>query len=114
MSLALTNQLGQNVVQKISTQMRAVLTVLCADQHLMDATMPFVDFYRDSIKWDEIYNLPLNPTHKAAVDIAFGIWTDEQKAETNFFGPILNMETDLQTAVLRGLALRWGLKVKSI
>ena len=55
MALALSTQIGQNVVQKISSQMRAVLTVLSSDQNLMDATMPYADFYRESIKWDEIF-----------------------------------------------------------
>ena len=110
MALALSTQIGQNVVQKISNQMRAVLTVLSSDQHLMDATMPFVDFYRETIKWDEIYNLPLSPSHRAAVDIVFALWTDEQKPNSNFFEAILNMEADLRIGVLRGLAIRWGLK----
>lgn len=114
MSLALTTHIGQSVVQKISPQLRAVLTILCGDRHLMEATMPHVDLNADSIQWEGIYHLALSPTQKAAVDIAFGIWTDEQKPDTNFFGPVLNMATDLQTAVLRALAIRWGIKVKGI
>ena len=110
MSLTLSTQLGKNLTQKISSQMRAVLSVLIADQHLMTAAMPFVDLHRDSIKWEEIYKIPLSPSHKAAVNVTYGVWTDEQIPGTNFFGSILNMETPLQTGVLRALALRWGHK----
>ena len=110
MALALSTQIGQNVVQKISNQMRAVLTVLSSDQSLMDATMPFADFYRESMKWDEIYSLPLSPSHKDAVDIAYGFWTNEQKPNTDLFASILNMDAELRAGIIRGFVIRWGLK----
>lgn len=92
-----------------SQQMRAVLCVLQADRNLFERVKPFIDFERESIFWDQISKISLGSGHRGAIAWAFGIWTDEQKPRANVFDSALSLDSRMQAAVLRALAIRWGL-----
>lgn len=99
----------QKYQRKPSQQMRAVLCVLGADQSLLKRVEPFIDFERESIYWDQISKISFGSGHRAAITWAYGIWTDQQRPRANAFDAALSMDPNLQSAVLRALAIRWGL-----
>lgn len=97
-------------IKKFSVQMRGALAVFCADQNLMNAVVPLINFETEAILWDEMFEMPFGPNHMAAIEIAYGIATDKLRPNINFLDATLNMDAGLQAGILRGFALRWGLK----
>ncbi len=95
--------------QRPSQQMRAVLCLLKADPNLYQRVQPFIDFDRESIYWDQISKISFGSGHRGALTLAYGIWTDEQRPRANVFDGALSMDSRLQSAALRALAIRWGL-----
>ena len=95
--------------QKYSQQMQAVLLILNADQNLMNAVSPFINFKTETIYWAKILALPLGSGHRGAIRWAYGVWTDEMP-KGNCFDGALNMSPFLKIAVLEALCLRWGLR----
>lgn len=94
---------------KLSTQMRAVLMIFNADPYLSECVQPYVDTERDSICWDPLFKMGFGSGHKAAVILAFSIWTDEVRENCNPFDAALSLSPGLQMASIKALALRWGL-----
>jgi hypothetical protein len=99
----------QGPQRKLSTQMRAVLMILEADPYLKDALSPHIDLNLESIYWDKIFKLPFGSGHSTIVSWLYGIWTDEPRPRANLFDGSLNLSPKLQAAILKALALRWGL-----
>ena len=96
---------------KISPQMRAVLAIFSYDHFLMEFIGKAVDFENDSVDWDEIFAASLNAGQHAACLWAFSLWRDELRGDyPNMFEAALSMDTNLKTAVLRALRMRWGLQ----
>ena len=96
--------------QKISVQMRAVLSIISSDPFLMDAVLPFIDFKNEAIEWDEIFRLPLSSGHRGACQWAFSLWTDNIRENANPFEAALSMDSNLQSGILKALKLRWGIR----
>ncbi len=96
-------------VQKPSTQMKAVLMILDADTYLKDNVLPFINLKTETISWEPILKMSFGSGHRAAVTFMYGLWTDELRPESNPFDAALSLNPNLQMAVLKALALRWGL-----
>lgn len=96
--------------QRVSPQMRAVLAVFSYDPLLTDFIGTAVDLKNESVNWDRIFSSRLNPAQHAACLWAYGLWADCLKDQTNVFEAALSMDTNLRTAVLRALRLRWDFK----
>lgn len=97
--------------RKLSTQMAAVLLILNADPNLMERVKPFINLENETIFWEPILKMSLGSGHRAAITWAYGAWTDELRPRSNPFDAALSLTPNLQVAVLKALALRWGLKV---
>ncbi len=105
-----TEFLNENKVKrKLSQQMHSVLTILNADDELMERVQPHVDLERDSIDWDQIFKQPWSSGERGALTWAFNLGRDEYRKGTNSFESALSMDPALQRAVLRALCIRWGI-----
>ncbi len=107
MSVATSNSKPQ---RKLSIQMEAVLLILKADPYLMESLKSFINLDTETIFWDQILKISFGSGHRAAVTLAYGVWTDEVRPGSNPFDAALSMSPNLQVATLHALALRWGLK----
>ncbi len=105
----MTPAISTQPTKKYSVQMRAVLMVLEADHYLMNSVRPFINFDTETIHWNQILKIPFGSGHRAAITWLYGIWTDEERPGSNCFDAALSMSPNLQFAVLKALALRWGL-----
>ena len=94
--------------RRYSTELRAVLRIIEADEFLRCWVLPFIDCDNESIDWDGIFAMPLGSGHRAALVMAFGIWTDRLREGSNPFEMAFSLGHDLQRAVLAALAIRWG------
>jgi len=90
-----------------STEMKAVLEILNADPFLMESVNPFIDFRNETIHWDLIFRNSFGSGHRGALLFAHAIWSDEIRA--NPFDAAFSMSPRLQAAVLKAMAMRWGL-----
>lgn len=93
----------------MSVQMRCVFTVLDAAPNLRAALSPCIDLSRETIYWERISKLQLSSGERTLVAWIYGLWTDEQRPRANVFDGSLNLPPQIQIAVLKALALRWGL-----
>ncbi|MGZ3786820.1 MAG: hypothetical protein ACXVC3_19945 [Bdellovibrio sp.] len=73
----------------------------------MESVMPFIDFQGENIYWDQIFKNSFGSGHRGALLFAYAIWQNEVRS--NPFEAAFNMSPKLQMAVLKALALRWGL-----
>ena len=96
-------------VGKLSRQMCAVLRIVTADQDLSNAVFRFIDIQNDSVDWEPVFGLDLSAGNRAAIQIAYAVWTDQLKAGTNLFEDALNMTPDLKRACLKAIGMRWNL-----
>ena len=96
--------------QKISNQMRAVLSIVSSDSVLMDAVLPYINFKNEAIDWEKFFALPLSPGQNGACLWAHTIWTDQIRPQSNMFEAALLMDSNLQNGVLKALRLRWGIR----
>lgn len=103
----------QKTQRKLSTQMRAVLTILSADSYLMGIVEPHINLSTETIHWDPIFKFPWCSGHRGCVVWAYSLWTDEIRSRANPFDAALSLSPKLQIAVLKALSLRWGLPVES-
>ena len=94
---------------RYSTELRAVLRIIEADDFLVRNVLPFIDCERESIDWDQIFSMSYGSGHYAAVTTAYGIWTDHLRAGCDPFDMAFSLGPNLQRAVLSALAIRWGL-----
>ncbi len=90
-------------------ELRAVITILASDPELVRKALPSVDIDRREINWDEIYSNDFGGGHSAALSFAKAIWCDKVSTEADPFDRAFAMDPKLQNAVLRALAIRWGL-----
>lgn len=102
----------QKSQRKLSTQMRAVLTILSADSYLMKTVGPHINLNTETIHWDPIFKFPWCSGHRACVTWAYSLWTDEIRSRANPFDAALNLSPKLQMALLKALSIRWGLPVE--
>lgn len=98
----------QNEPRPPSNEMKAVLEILNADSFLMKAAKPHIDFENESIYWDKIFQNSFGSGYRGALLFAYSMWTDEVRA--NPFEMAFSMSPKLQIAVLKAMALRWGLQ----
>jgi len=105
MSLAVVHE----PTRKLSSQLRAVLTILQADPCLEKAIMPYICLESESIDWEQIYSMHLCSGHRAAITWCFNLWTDQYRPRVNSFDAALNLDNRFKHAVLQALGLRWGL-----
>ena len=106
MSLQL-NETVQVPVEKLSNQMRAVLRIVTAEQHLSDAVFRFINIESESIDWEPIFKLDLGAGNRAAILIAYAVWTDQLKPDCQLFEDSLSMTPDLKRACLKAIGIRW-------
>lgn len=91
-------------------QLRAVLTIVNADQELQRKALPFVDTVRQEVNWSEIFKTDLGSGHRAAMLWAKSLYRDETPAKVDPFDRALSMDSNLRGAVLQAIAIRWGLE----
>ena len=109
------NQQNANAFFKLeprlpSRQMRAVLTILATDPELDRLTSRYVDIEDDSIYWTEIFKSPMSSGHRCALEWACLIWTNQMpEGDYNIFDASLNLDKRLKGAILRAMALTWGI-----
>lgn len=89
--------------------MCAVLRIVTAEQHLSDAVFRFINIQSDSIDWEPILKLDLGSGNRAAILIAYAVWTDQLKPDSQLFEDALSMTPDLKRACLKALGIRWGI-----
>ena len=94
---------------RCSTELRAVLRIIEADDFLVRNVLPFIDCESESIDWDRIFSMSFGSGHYAAVTAAYGIWTDHVREGCDPFDMAFSLGQNLQRAVLSALAIRWGL-----
>lgn len=92
-----------------TTQMRAVLHIISADSSLEALAMPHIDLPNEKIVWKPIFKNLTSLHHRAAVLIAYSVWTDRVRSSANPFEAAVTMETPLKRACLEAIAMRWGL-----
>ena len=93
----------------LSPELRAVITILASDPELVRKALPHVDIDKQEINWDQIYANDFSGGHSAALAFAKAIWCDRVETQSDPFDRAFAMDPKLQSAVLRGLAIRWGL-----
>src|ERR1700730_17906534 len=104
-----SRQTIQIPVGKLSRQMCAVLRIVTADQHLSDAAFRFINLQDDSVDWEPIFALDLDPGNRAAIQFAYAVWSDQLNPGSNLFEDALNMTPDLKRACLKAIGMRWNL-----
>jgi hypothetical protein len=92
-----------------SRQMRAVLTILATDPELDRLTTPFVDIAGDSIFWNKIFAQPMSSGHRCALEWACVIWSNHMPdGGYNIFDASYNLDMRLRGAILKAMAVAWG------
>lgn len=92
-----------------SREMRAVLTIIAADPELDRLTTPWLDIEREAIHWADIFESPMSSGHRSALEWARALWTEQFVDPDSILDSSLNMDLRLKGAVLRALALMWGI-----
>jgi hypothetical protein len=90
-------------------ELKAVITVMAADPELVSKALPHVDIDRQEINWEKIFENDFGGGHSAALLFAKAMWCDKVETQSDPFDRAFAMDPKLQSAVLRGLAIRWGL-----
>lgn len=99
----------QKTKRQQSVQMLCVLTILTADKAIEKAVEKYIDLYNESIDWDSIFAVKWNSEQIGSIHWAYSLWTDELKLKSNPFDSALSANSHQQVAILRALALRWGI-----
>lgn len=94
---------------KLPAELRAVLQIFRYDRELQVKALPCVDVERQFIDWDGIWENDFGGAHAAAITWAQAIWCDQMRTASDPFDRAFAMSPGLQKAVLKGLAIRWGL-----
>jgi hypothetical protein len=106
--------LNQNEKQEtpkavLPPELKAVLTILELDDELKAKALPHVNVARQDINWNGIFENDFGSGHRACLLWAKSIWTDRSPAKVDIFDRSFSMSPRLQAAVLKALAIRWGL-----
>lgn len=94
---------------ELPTQLRAVLTIVNADQELCTKALPFINIERQEVDWSGIFKNDLGSGQRAALVWAKSLYRDEAPAKVDPFDRALSMDANLRGAVLKAVAIRWGL-----
>lgn len=94
---------------RLSREMRAVLTIFTVDAELTAKALPYADIERDSIDWDGVLSNDYGGGHGAAIKWSQAVWGDCVPEGADVFCRAFAMDDRLRRAVLRALAIRWGL-----
>lgn len=97
-----------NTERQLPTQLRAVLTIVSADQELRNKALPFVDIERQEVNWSEIFKNDLGSGHRAAILWAKSLYRDETPAKVDPFHRAFAMDATLRSAVVQAIAIRWS------
>jgi hypothetical protein len=92
----------------LPAHLRAAITIMAADPHLVCKALPHVDIDHQEVKWDEIFKNEFDPGQKSALCFAKAIALNKVE-DTDPFLLAMEMNQKLRAAVLRGLAISWGL-----
>ncbi len=89
---------------------RAVLVIFESDDNLKLKALPFINFEKQTIDWDSMEkNNTFSANQWAAVFWAKAIWHNYALTVRDPFDAAHEMRQSTQNAVLRALAIRWGL-----
>jgi hypothetical protein len=86
-----------------------VLTIFTVDEELKRRALPFVDMELKRIDWDGVLNNDYGGGHSAAIKWSQAVWGDLVPEGADLFCRAFAMDNRLQRAVLKALAVRWGL-----
>lgn len=95
--------------KSLPSELRAVLTIFSADKELRTKALPHVNIERQEIDWHRITINDFSSGHSAAITWAKSIWTASQPTELDIFERSTSMDQQMRLAVLRALAIAWGL-----
>lgn len=90
-------------------ELRAVLIIFNADEELRRKALPHVSIERQEINWERIFENDFGGGHSAAIGWARAIWQDQAPNGGDLFDRAFAMDGWLRGAVLRALAIRWGI-----
>ncbi len=94
--------------QQASPELRAVLTILNADEELRLKALPHVSVERREINWERIFRNDFGSGHRAALLWAKSLFRDEAPAKVDPFDRAFSMDNHLRVAVINAIAIRWG------
>jgi len=93
----------------MSPEMRAVLHIVNSSEELKRKVLPHIEVGRERIYWEKVFREDFGGGHRSAVLWIKAIWCDELPSEGDPFDRAFVMDSTLQTAVIKGLLIRWGL-----
>lgn len=96
---------------KLPRELQAVLHVFNYDNELRAKALPHVNIARQSINWPAIWNNDFSGGHAAAAAWTQAIWCDRVETKSDPFDRAFAMDSHLQVAVIKALAIRWGLAI---
>ncbi len=101
---------AQKTAPPLSRELRAVLTIFSADAELRRKALPYVSIERERVDWESILANDFGGGHSAAVLLARCLWLDRMPSgAADPFDRAFAMDGWLRRAVLRAIAIRWGL-----
>ena len=90
-------------------ELRAVLTIVEADAELKAKARPHVNVEKREINWNKIFTTDFGSGHRAALLWAKALWVDRRPEKSDPFDRAFSMDTHLRVAVIKAVAIRWGL-----
>ena len=93
----------------MSPKMGAVLAIFDADPLLAGAAFSAIDLEKETVDWTKIFKRLRGTELREAAEWAFCIWTDTVPAKSNPFHSAIVLERKLRRAILKALAIHWGL-----
>jgi len=94
--------------KKLSSEILSVLLIVSADFYLQQSTMKFISIEDQTVKWDALFRLPLNESHRAAITWAYCIWKNEIPGGNNPFLMASKMDPEMKKVILEALKFRWS------
>lgn len=80
-----------------------------ASEELKRKVLPFINIERETIDWPKIWSQDFSGGHSAAVCWIQALWCDRVQTKLDPFDRAFAMDQSLQMAVIKALAIRWGL-----
>lgn len=97
---------------RIPCELAAVIQIFSHDDELRIRALPHVNIERREINWDAIFDRYYGSGHSAAIHWAYGLWRDALTED--LLAESFSMDSGLKRAVLRALAVRWGLPIDNV
>ena len=85
------------------------MTIFTVDEELKRKALPFVDIARETVDWDGVLDNDYGGGHGAAIKWSQAVWGDCVPEGADLFCRAFAMGDPLRRAVLKALAIRWGL-----